>query len=420
MTQFTFSKFSSRFLGESGILQLMDDLGQAALQKGVIMLGGGNPGHIPQVQQIFRERMGRILDSEYDFENFISNYSAPGGDPPFLAALAEFFRNHFGWDIGPENIVLTNGSQTAFFMLFNMFAGEYGDGTRKKILLPLAPEYIGYEDAGIETDIFVSHRPQIEYHDNHIFKYHVDFDALTVDDTIGAICVSRPTNPTGNVLTEVEITKLSQLAAANNIPLIVDNAYGMPFPGIIYTDAEPTWQPGAIMCMSLSKLGLPGARTGIVVADERIIQAATGMNAVISLAPGSMGAYMALDVIRTGAILDISRDIIRPHYRNKVEMALENIHREFKGLPYQVHKPEGAFFLWLWFPDLPITSRQLYPRLKDRGVLIVPGEYFFPGLEEPWRHRQECIRLSYAADPDKVKQGIEIIGEELRNAWKLA
>jgi valine--pyruvate aminotransferase len=101
-------------------------------------------------------------------------------------------------------------------------------------------------------------------------------------------------------------------------------------------------------------------------------------------------------------------------------MALENIHREFKGLPYQVHKPEGAFFLWLWFPDLPITSRQLYRRLKDRGVLIVPGEYFFPGLEEPWRHRQECIRLSYAADPDKVKQGIEIIGEELRNAWKLA
>jgi len=33
-------------------------------------------------------------------------------------------------------------------------------------------------------------------------------------------------------------------------------------------------------------------------------------------------------------------------------------------------------FLWLWFPDLPISSLELYKRLKARGVLVVSGHYF--------------------------------------------
>ena len=36
----------------------------------------------------------------------------------------------------------------AFFFLFNLFAGEREDGTRARVLLPLAPEYIGYADVG--------------------------------------------------------------------------------------------------------------------------------------------------------------------------------------------------------------------------------------------------------------------------------
>ena len=37
---------------------------------------------------------------------------------------------------------------------------------------------------------------------------------VPVGDDIGAICVSRPTNPPGNVLTDDEIARLKSLAAA--------------------------------------------------------------------------------------------------------------------------------------------------------------------------------------------------------------
>ncbi|SVD71253.1 uncharacterized protein METZ01_LOCUS424107, partial [marine metagenome] len=78
---------------------------------------------------------------------------------------------------------------------------------------------------------------------------------------------------------------------------------------------------------------------------------------------------------------------------------------------------EGALFLWLWFEDLPITSQELYERLKARGVLVVSGHYFFPGLDEPWRHKDECIRVTYAQDDKVVQKGLSIIADEVRKAY---
>jgi valine--pyruvate aminotransferase len=413
-----FSQFGQKFGGESGILRLMDDLGRGLRIPGAMMLGGGNPSHIPEVQAVLRDRMAHILDSESDFEGLIGNYAGPVGHKPLIDALAEMFRSEYGWPIGPENIVLTNGSQTAFFFLFNLLAGKFADGTHKKVLLPLAPEYIGYADVGVDEGLFVSYRPKISLLPDNLFKYGIDFDAVTVDESIGAICVSRPTNPTGNVLTSAEIGRLSDLALQHDIPLIIDNAYGLPFPSIIFNEAHPVWAPHTILCMSLSKFGMPAARTGIVIADPQIVQAISAMNAVVSLAPGSFGASLAVDLVRSGEILRLSREVIMPHYARCAQQALGWLHEELAGLAYRIHKPEGAIFLWLWFPDLPITTHDLYERLMARQVIVVPGHYFFPGLPGEWRHRQECIRMNYSADPETLRAGIRIIAEEVRRAWQ--
>ena len=413
------SNFGRRFSGKIGIGELMDDLGNAlAGDKPMLMLGGGNPGHIPLVQELFRQRMAHILQEPGEFERVIGDYDTPQGAGAFLAALAELFNREFGWDIGPQNIALTNGSQNSFFFLFNIFAGRFGDKQKKRILLPLAPEYIGYVDVGLEDDFFRASRPEITRLEEHIFKYHVDLERVAVTDDIGAICVSRPTNPTGNVVTDDEVAALRRLAAEGGVPLIIDNAYGTPFPNIIFEDVQPAWDANTVVCMSLSKFGLPALRTGIVVANEEIIRTISRMTAVFSLAPGSMGAALALDLVRSGEITRISRDIIRPFYQKKAQRAVAQLKAEVEGLPIAVHKPEGALFLWLWFEGLPITSAQLYQRLKARGVLVVPGHYFFPGLDnDDWRHRQECIRVTYAQDDAVVEKGLAIIADEVRNIY---
>jgi valine--pyruvate aminotransferase len=236
------SKFGRKITERSGISRLMDDLGKALAQgQDVLMLGGGNPAHIPEVQRYFRESMLSLLEKKGEFERAVGDYDPPQGNKEFIEAMSTLLGKEFGWDIQAENIALTNGSQSAFFILFNIFGGAFEGGISKKILLPLAPEYIGYADVGLAEDLFVAIKPEIEHVDDHIFKYHVNFDRINITDEIGAICVSRPTNPTGNVLTDSEIEKLGELARANSVPLIIDNAYGTPFPNIIFTEAKPVW-----------------------------------------------------------------------------------------------------------------------------------------------------------------------------------
>lgn len=412
-----YSNFAKRYTEHSGIVQLMEDLGEAmASDTPVLMLGGGNPAHIPEVEAFFRERMQRLVDDPGAFSHFIGDYDPPGGNRRFIEALAGLFNQSYGWGITPANIVLTAGSQSAFFMLFNMFAGEFPDGRQRRILLPLAPEYIGYSDVGLSDDIFLANRPGIETFEDRSFKYHVDFDSLVVDESVGAVCVSRPTNPTGNVLTDAEVRRLSKLTRERGIPLIIDNAYGMPFPDIIFTGATLEWDEHVILCMSLSKLGLPAARTGILIAGEEVVQAVSGMNGIFNLAMGSLGPVLAQDLVGSGEIIRMSETLIKPYYRRKAEFAIACCRRELDGIDYYIHKAEGAIFLWLWFPGLPVSSEELYRRLKARGVLVLSGHYFFPGLKEDWRHKNECLRLSYAMPDEVVSEGIRVIGEEVRKA----
>jgi len=412
------SALGKRLTSESGTRSLMGDLGAIAAADGEIMnLGGGNPSLIPAAEDVFRARALAFMQRDGAFERAIGSYDGPEGDRGFARALAGLLRREYGWDVSERNIALTNGSQSAFLALFNLLAGPGEDGRTRRILLPLSPEYIGYADLGLAPGLLVSRRSTITDLGDGMFKYGVDFDALDEVGDVGAICVSRPTNPTGNVVTDAEIERLGGVARARNVPLIVDNAYGLPFPGIVYGDATLAWDEHTILCMSLSKLGLPGIRTGIVIASEETVSALAAANAIFCLAPGSLGPALATGLVESGEVLALSREVIRPHYAERAARAVDMLRSGLAGCDARIHRPEGAFFLWLWMPGLPITSAALYDRLKARGVVVVSGHYFFPGLEDDdWRHKHECLRISYADEWSRIERGLAIVVEEVRRA----
>lgn len=413
------SQFGHKFGDKSGIMELMDDLSMALTENPeMLFLGGGNPGRIPELEPVFREYLARLLVDEEKTHSLFGIYQSPQGDRDFRQQVAGLLSRELGWRVSEHNIALSNGSQPAFFILFNLLAGKMPDGSARRIHLPLAPEYIGYKDIGLEEGFFSATRPEIELLDKRQFKYRVDFDRLNITDDIAALCVSRPTNPTGNVLTDGEMEHLDAMARNRGIPLIIDGAYGLPFPGIVFEDARPLWNDNTIVVLSLSKLGLPGARTGIIVAGEEIIQAYTNANAIVSLACCNLGPLMAREMFASGEILRLSQKYVAPFYRQKVQQAVVWIEEAMAGLPYRVHKPEGAIFLWLWFEHLPITSEELYQRLKARGVLVIPSHNFFPGIDDSWRHKDECIRVSYAQPEAVVKEGIRLIAEEVAAAYE--
>lgn len=421
MMNWELSEFGRGLCSGSGIGELMDDLGHALAQgEGrVRMLGGGQPAHIPEMDALWRQRMEEIIGQPGQLEHMLGNYEPPAGNMAFRAAIARLFYREFGWDIRAENVGITMGGQTAFFLLFNSLAGRFADGRQKKILLPLVPEYIGYANQSSGGEIFRAVKPRIEETGPHEFKYRVDFDALEVTEEIAAICVSRPTNPTGNVLTDNEIAKLAALAEENGIPLIIDNAYGAPFPNVIFTKATPVWNENIILTLSLSKLGLPGTRTGIVIAREHVIRSISSMTSIVGLSNTNVGQAIMQPLVESGEVLRLSQEVVKPFYEEKSRQAQAWVKEFFDdALPYRVHRSEGALFLWLWFEDLPITVKELYERLKARDVLVVPGHYFFFGVDDDdWRHRQECIRVTYTMEEHVVREGIQIIAEEVARAY---
>jgi valine--pyruvate aminotransferase len=418
MASFRLSSFGERYSGRTGILELMNDLSEPPADplSPFCMLGGGNPAIIPEVASAWDDSLGALTRGE-GFAALIGAYDSPAGSAGFRSAIAESFSASYGWPIAEGNVAIVNGSQIAAFYLLNMFSGAFPDGRRRKILLPVVPEYIGYADQGLERDCFSGRKPGIEMLGERSFKYRVDFDSIAIDDSIGAICVSRPTNPTGNVLTDEEVRKLAALAGARGIPLILDNAYGLPFPGIIFRDALPIWNEDIVLCMSLSKIGLPALRTGIVIAREETIKAVSAMNAIVSLATGSLGPAIAESLLRSGKLLELSREVVGPYYAARSKRALEIAAEELGDLPWAAHASEGSIFLWLWLKDIPIPTRELYLRLKARNVIVLPGESFFYGLDEDWAHSRECVRLNYSGPEALFARGLGIMAEELRRIY---
>jgi valine--pyruvate aminotransferase len=226
--------------------------------------------------------------------------------------------------------------------------------------------------------------------DDHLFKYRVDFRRLELAGGAAALCVSRPTNPTGNVLTDDEIAQLDRLARERNIPLIIDGAYGAPFPNILFTAAQPHWNENTILVLSLSKLGLPGVRTGIVVAREEIAHAFANANGILNLANGNLGPAVTLELFRTGEILDLARTVVHP----LPAPAHGRIPRAPRGLLFRIHQPEGAFFSGC---GSKVCRSAAMPAPQAAWRAVVPGHHCFFGLSD-WPHRHECIRVSYVQD----------------------
>nr|MBA2817901.1 Valine--pyruvate aminotransferase [Candidatus Pantoea persica] len=135
-----FSQFGDKFTQHTGISHLMEDMGAGLRTPGTIMLGGGNPAQIPAINNYFQQL--QQMHNEGKLSEALCNYDGPRG-----------------WPVTAQNTALTNGSQSAFFYLFNLFAGRRADGGKKRVLFPLAPEYLGDADAGLDEGLFVSRRP---------------------------------------------------------------------------------------------------------------------------------------------------------------------------------------------------------------------------------------------------------------------
>jgi valine--pyruvate aminotransferase len=418
------TKFGAQMSNLTGVRAIMKDIIEtlrAGKGQEFINLSAGNPVILSEVEQLWRDCTADLLSSS-EYGEVVCRYGSSQGYQPFIDAVINDFNQRYDLKLTDRNILITPGSQSIYFYAANSFGGYTTEGKLKNIVLPLSPDYTGYGGVSLVPEAVVAYKPTLDIDtEAHRFKYRPDFSQLSIDETTGCVIFSRPCNPTGNVLTDDEVEKIAGLAAPYNVPVLIDSAYGPPFPALNFTEMKPIFGGNIIHCISLSKAGLPGERIGIAIGEESMIQVLESFQTNMCIHSPRYGQAIASRAIASGALADIADKVIRPHYQQKFAI-LETTLDKFmpQDLPWFLHRGEGAIFAWLWLKDLPITDWEFYQQLKQVGVIVVPGSSFFPGLRADWRHKQECLRISLTATDEEIQVAMQRLAKTVEQVYQSA
>jgi aspartate/methionine/tyrosine aminotransferase len=218
------------------------------------------------------------------------------------------------------------------------------------------------------------------------------------------IVINYPSNPTGAYPTRSYLQELQNLAAAHDLWIVSDEVYGS-----LYYGEKPTCAvafDGAhvrtLVVNSLSKAyAMTGWRVGFLAAPARVIENAlkAGQNSITCVAPFIQKA--AAFALTDPAIQQVTADM-RAAYARRRDLVLRLSH-ELESEKVRVIPPQGAFYFFLDFRALKLTSLEICNRLlEEAGVALVPGSAF--GAQG-----EGFARLCIAASEQDVEAGFRAI-----------
>ena len=418
------TKIGAQMSNLTGVRAIMKDINEtlrASKGQELYNLSAGNPLILPEVEQLWRDCTADLLASS-EYGEVVCRYGSSQGYSPLIEAIVQDFNQRYGLSLTERNILITAGSQTIYFYAANAFGGYTEDGGFKEIVLPLSPDYTGYGGVCLFPEALVAYKPTLDIDaDAHRFKYRPDFNQLAITENTGCVIFSRPCNPTGNVLTNDEVNKITDLAAPHHVPVLIDSAYAPPFPALNFTEMTPIFGENILHCMSLSKAGLPGERIGVAIGDENLIQVLECFQTNVGIHSSRYGQAIAARAIESGTLANIAENVIRPFYQQKFDVLESTLEAAMpKNIPWFLHRGEGAIFGWLWLQDLPMTDWEFYQELKKVGVILVPGSSFFPGLKEDWEHKHQCLRISLTGSDQEITIGMQRLAKVAEQVYQNA
>ena len=353
-----------------------------AAPAGSINLGLGQPD-LPTPPRISLAGIDGIVTGK-------TGYTATAGDPAVRAAIAARYP---GVASGASSVVVTTGSQEAVFASA-MTLVDAGD----EVLVP-DPGYPAYPVVARllgATPVTYPLRPE------RAFRLDPEDVVSRVTPRTRLVILCSPSNPTGAMDLDSDLEVLARALASRGIPWLSDEIYA----GFAYERPAPSisrFAPsGGLVVSGLSKdLSMTGWRIGWVVGPEAVVARITAAHQYLVTCASSVSQAAAL--VALGAEAEADRDAYLAIFRRRRALMAEEL-RRIPRLP--VVMPDGAFYFFLdvrGFGDSLGLAERL---LRDRRVIVIPGEAFGPG-------GAGFLRVSYAAQDDDIRAGVLALGEEL-------
>lgn len=362
----------------------------------VISFAGGLPApELFPVREI-EEACSYLLRNE---PKLALQYSTTEGHLPLREYLAESMAR-YGIHHGPDNILITTGSQQALDLIGKIFIDP---GTP---VVTGRPTYLGAIQAWR--------------------AYQARFITLPIDDDGVQVALLEETikdqpvrfiyvlpnfhNPAGTTLTEERRRHLVDVARKHDLLIVEDDPYGaLRYTGEDVIPIAALAPERTIYLGTFSKTLTPGLRIGWVVAPhelrQRLVQAKQGAD----LHTSTFDQMIANDIAQRG-ILKAHVRKLREVYGERMTTMLDAL-AEFWPEGCSWTRPQGGLFLWARAPETCNTLDMLQVALQ-RKVAYVPGVNFYPDADGG-----HCaMRLNFSnARTEQIVEGISRLGLTLKD-----
>ena len=361
---------------------------------GIISMAGGLPSPKAFPLDAFSEACQTVMQRD---GAAALQYSTTEGFAPLRQAIADFLP----WNVDPEQVLITTGSQQALDLIGKVFLDK---GSR---LLVEKPTYLGALQA------FTPMEPVavgVDSDDEGMLIADFEKQVGTgADKARLAYVLPNFQNPTGRTMSDARRQALVETARELDIPLIEDNPYGD-----LWYEQEPHLPlaarnpEGVIYMGSFSKVLAPGLRIGFIVAPKSVYGKLTQAKQAADLHTPSFNQRVVAEVIKDG-FLDRHVPTIRAMYKVQRDVMLMALEREMAGLDVQWTRPVGGMFLWVKLPE-GMDAQALLAKAVERNMAFVPGAPFYAG--EP---QNNTLRLSYVTvSAEQINIGIAALADTIK------
>ncbi|MBI2922045.1 MAG: pyridoxal phosphate-dependent aminotransferase [Planctomycetes bacterium] len=245
--------------------------------------------------------------------------------------------------------------------------------------------------------------------------------AREVEDLgLGAVVISNPCNPTGNVIAGAELAAMVRLARERDVTLLMDEFYshfiytaaGRPGAGPVSSAAfvENVDRDPVLVIDGLTKsFRYPGWRVGWVLGPPAMIETLGRAASAIDGGPSRIAQRAAIRALEP-ARADQETGAVRRVFAEKRNLMVKRLKR--MGLRFAA-EPRGTFYCWASLDRLrpPFDNAMSFFRhALKRKVMTVPGEFFdvnpgkFRRGPSPYR---SWMRFSFGPPIDNVRMGLE-------------
>ncbi|MBF6632200.1 MAG: PLP-dependent aminotransferase family protein [Comamonas sp.] len=361
---------------------------------GIISMAGGLPAPASFPISAFTQACNTVMERD---GAAALQYSTTEGFPALRQAIADFLP----WDVNPDQILITTGSQQALDLIGKIFLDK---GSR---ILVEKPTYLGALQAFTPMEpvaVGVNSDSEGMLIDDFAAKVGSGDDKARV-----AYVLPNFQNPTGRTMSEARRQALVEKAKELDIPLVEDNPYGD-----LWYEGEPPLPlaarnpEGVIYMGSFSKVLAPGLRVGFIVAPKSVYGKLTQAKQAADLHSPSFNQRVVAEVMKDG-FLESHIPTIRAMYKVQRDVMLVALEREMEGLGVTWTRPVGGMFLWVTLPK-GMDAQVLLGHAVERGMAFVPGAPFYADEAET-----NTLRLSYVTvSPEQIHQGIAALGAAIR------